>query len=99
MFPAEVRTVDGEPIRLGSVVPRGYFSGTPLGKICSSWRGEVSDLGLVASVIGVRRYGWQFDDAVVARDGQVVFAEDDNLGHLWLYFPRIEDRREEPPLL
>jgi hypothetical protein len=25
------------------------------------------------------------------RDGQIIFGEDDDLGHLWLYFPRIQE--------
>lgn len=50
----------------------------------------VSDLGVAVSVLERRRYGYLFGDAVVGRDGQVVFGEDDDLGHLWLYYPRIE---------
>ena len=50
----------------------------------------VSDLGVAVSVLERRRYGYLFGDAVVGRDGQIVFGEDDDLGHLWLYFPRIE---------
>ena len=55
-------------------------------------RGEVQDLGVAASVFERRRYGYSFGDAVVGRDGEIVFGEDDDLGHLWLYFPRIEPR-------
>jgi len=51
---------------------------------------EVRDLGVAVSVIERRRYGYQFADAVVGRDGQIYFAEDDNLGHLWIYFPSIQ---------
>jgi len=49
----------------------------------------VRDLGVAVSVIERRRYGYAFADAVTGRDGEIVFAEDDDLGHLWLYFPRI----------
>ena len=52
--------------------------------------GEMRDLGAVVSVIERRRYGYIFGDAVVGRDGQIIFGEDDDLGHVWLYFPRIE---------
>jgi len=51
---------------------------------------ELTRLGVAVSVIERRRYGYVFGDAVVGRDGQIFFGEDDNLGHLWIYFPRIQ---------
>ncbi len=54
--------------------------------------GEVRDLGVAVSVIQHRRYGYQFAAATVGRDGEIVFGEDDDQGHLWLYFPRIVER-------
>lgn len=51
---------------------------------------EVTDIGVALSVIQRRRYGYTFADAITGRDGQIYFGENDNLGHLWLYFPRIE---------
>jgi hypothetical protein len=27
---------------------------------------------------------------VTGRDGEIYFGEDDNLDHLWIYFPRIK---------
>ncbi len=53
----------------------------------------VANLGVAVSVLERRRYGYVFGDAVTGRDGQIVFGEDDDLGHLWLYFPRIQERR------
>lgn len=53
-------------------------------------RRMVSDLGVAVSVLERRRYGYVFGDAVTGRDGQIIFGEDDDLGHLWLYFPRIQ---------
>ncbi|MCX6925090.1 MAG: hypothetical protein NT154_18040 [Verrucomicrobia bacterium] len=50
----------------------------------------VSNLGVAVSVLERRRYGYVFGDAVTGRDGQIIFGEDDDLGHLWLYFPRIQ---------
>lgn len=50
---------------------------------------EVTDNGVAASVIERRRYGYIFGDAVLGRDGQIYFGEDDDLGHLWIYFPTI----------
>jgi hypothetical protein len=55
--------------------------------------GEVRDLGVAVSVFERRRYGYAFGDAVVGRDGEIVFGENDDLGHLWLYFPRIRSER------
>ncbi len=51
--------------------------------------GKVTNLGVALSVIERRRYGYVFGDAVTGRDGELFFGEDDNLGHLWIYFPRI----------
>ncbi len=51
---------------------------------------EVKNLGVAVSVLERRRYGYVFGDAVTGRDGQIIFGEDDDLGHLWLYFPRIQ---------
>jgi hypothetical protein len=52
-------------------------------------RKTVSDLGAAASVFERRRYGYAFGDAVTGRDGEVVFGENDDFGHLWLYFPGV----------
>jgi hypothetical protein len=52
-----------------------------------------TNLGVAVSVLERRRYGYVFGDAVTGRDGQIIFGEDDDLGHLWLYFPRIQERR------
>ncbi len=51
--------------------------------------GSMTDLGVAVSVIERRRYGYRFAAAVTNRDGHLIFGEDDNLGHLWLYFPAI----------
>lgn len=51
----------------------------------------VSNLGVAVSILERRRYGYVFGDAVTGRDGQIFFGEDDDLGHLWLYFPKIQN--------
>jgi len=51
---------------------------------------QVTDLGVAVSLFERRRYGYVFGDAVTGRDGEIVFGEDDDGGHLWLYFPRIQ---------
>lgn len=51
--------------------------------------GKVANLGVAASVLERRRYGYTFGAAITGRDGEIVFGENDNGGHLWLYFPRI----------
>jgi hypothetical protein len=57
---------------------------------CDAVTGSVTNLGVAASVLEKRRYGYQFGDAVTGRDGEIVFGEDDNDGHVWLYFPKIK---------
>ena len=56
-------------------------------------RRELRNLGVAVSTLERRRYGYTFGDAVTGRDGQIIFGEDDDLGHLWLYFPSIEAGR------
>lgn len=53
---------------------------------------ELRTLGVAVSVLERRRYGYSFGDAAVGRDGQIFLGEDDDLGHLWMYFPRIMPR-------
>ncbi len=67
------------------------FCGAEMAKMfCYDPRGnQVTNLGVAVSVLERRRYGYVFGDAVTGRDGQIIFGEDDDLGHLWLYFPRI----------
>jgi hypothetical protein len=55
--------------------------------------GRTANLGVAASVLEQRRYGYQFGDAVTGPDGEIVFGEDDNGGHLWLYFPKVAGTR------
>ncbi|HOZ49413.1 MAG TPA: hypothetical protein PLO37_04225 [Candidatus Hydrogenedentes bacterium] len=55
--------------------------------------GEVTSLGVAVSILERRRYGYVFGDAITGRDGQIIFGEDDDLGHLWMYFPRLLRRR------
>ncbi len=50
---------------------------------------QTANLGVALSVLERRRYGYVFGDAVTGRDGQIYFGENDDLGHLWLYFPKI----------
>ena len=53
-------------------------------------RREVTNIGVAVSLFERRRYGYVFGDAVTGRDGEIIFGEDDDGGHLWLYFPRIQ---------
>jgi hypothetical protein len=50
---------------------------------------SAKNLGVAASVLEQRRYMYQYGDALVGRDGEIVFAENDNGGHMWIYFPAI----------
>jgi hypothetical protein len=51
--------------------------------------GTVAGLGVAVSVFERRSSGYTFGDAVLGRDGEIIFGEDDDRGHLWLYYPRI----------
>ena len=57
---------------------------------------NLANLGVAVSLLERRRYGYTFADAVTGRDGQIIFGENDNLGHLWLYFPKIQPRHPSP---
>jgi hypothetical protein len=50
-------------------------------------RGWARDLGVPVSTLTTRRYGLQFSDLLVGADGEILAAEDDRNGHLWIYFP------------
>jgi len=63
----------------------------PVGRSPATARAR--NLGVAASVFEERRYMYQFGDAVVGRDGEIVFAENDNGGHLWVYFPSLRGVR------
>lgn len=92
-----------EPLGQTALAPVGPMSVTHDGRVfgfCGAdmarmfcyhpQRKQVVDLGVAVSVIERRRYGYMFGDSVTGRDGQIIFGEDDNLGHLWLYFPSIQ---------
>ena len=55
--------------------------------------GSMTDIGVAASTLQQRRYCYDYGDAVTGRDGEIIFGERDDLGHLWLYFPRIKNTR------
>jgi hypothetical protein len=59
---------------------------------CDTLSGKVSSLGVAASVLEHRRYGYEFAAAVTGPDGEMIFGENDNSGHLWLYFPKVLTR-------
>lgn len=51
--------------------------------------GQLRDHGAAVSVLERRRYGYAFAAATTGRGGEIIFGENDDLGHLWLYFPTI----------
>lgn len=65
------------------------FCGDGIARFFTLEPGGVRPLGAAASVFERRRYGYEFAAAAVGRDGEIVFGENDALGHLWIYFPRI----------
>ena len=85
------------PVGPMAVAPDGRlfgFCGDGIANLfcCDTVSGKVSNLGGAASVIEQRRYGYQFGAAVTGRDGEMIFGENDNGGHLWLYFPKVLSR-------
>jgi hypothetical protein len=92
----------GEPLARAPYTPVGPMAATFDGRIFGfagdgmsrlfcfdPGSGSVIDIGVAVSTFERRRYGYSFGDAVTGRDGEIVFGEDDDLGHLWLYFPKI----------
>jgi hypothetical protein len=82
------------PVGPSSVTQDGRlfgFCGSEMAKMfCYNPKaGKITNLGVAVSVLERRRYGYVFGAAVTGRDGQVIFGEDDDLGHLWIYFPKI----------
>jgi hypothetical protein len=88
------------------LAPVGPMAATPDGRLfgfcgdemanlfcCDITSGRISNLGVAASVLEKRRYGYQFGDAVTGRDGEIIFGENDNDGHMWLYFPKLLARQ------
>jgi hypothetical protein len=83
------------PVGPMAMIPDGRlfgFCGAEIANLfcCDTTSGSVTNLGVAASVLEKRRYGYQFGDAVTGPGGEIVFGEDDNDGHLWLYFPTIK---------
>jgi hypothetical protein len=86
------------PVGPIALVPDGRlfgFCGEEMANLfcCDIASGSVTNLGVAASVLEHRRYGYQFGGAVTGPDGEIVFGENDNGGHLWLYFPKIKGAR------
>jgi len=49
--------------------------------------GTLADLGVIASVIGAIRHGFEFACALATPEGIIYLGEHDRGGHLWMYFP------------
>jgi hypothetical protein len=82
------------PVGPMAVAPDGRLfgvCGTGIANLfcCDTRTGKASNLGVAASIFQERRYGYVFGAALAGPEGEMVFGEDDNGGHLWLYFPRI----------
>jgi hypothetical protein len=56
---------------------------------------ELKDIGMVASVLGARVYGYEFSCSTMGRDGQIFFGQHERGGHLWLYCPAIRPAQAE----
>lgn len=83
------------PVGPMAITPDGRlfgFCGSEMANLfcCDITSGSYTNLGVAASVFEKRRYGYQFGDALTGPEGEILFGEDDNDGHLWLYFPKIQ---------
>jgi hypothetical protein len=93
-FAGPVATVPYTPVHCMAATNDGRlfgFAGEGMARLfrCKPGTASIADCGVAVSVFERRRYGYSFADAVRGRDGEIIFAENDDLGHLWLYFPRI----------
>ena len=52
-------------------------------------KNKIEQLGIAASYLERRRFGYKWGDAVLGKDGEIFLGEEDNQGHLWIYFPSI----------
>ena len=59
-------------------------------------RGSLEDLGVPISTLAARQYGYHFTRAVVGRDGEIYFGQDERVNQLWVYFPPVPARRGSP---
>lgn len=80
------------PVQCAAVLPDGRIyamCGEDVAQFCRivSDAGESEPLGAVASALIGKRYGFNFADAAVTREGVAFFAEHDRGGHLWAYYP------------
>jgi glucose/arabinose dehydrogenase len=98
-FDGPLAEIPLSPVRTIGVTPDGRVFASAGEGISRLYRyspahQELADIGVAVSTLERRRYGYSFADVATGRDGELVFAEDDNLGHIWLYFPKItSDRR------
>ncbi len=93
-FSSSLGQTDLAPVKTMSVTNDGRLFGACGEEISHLFtynprRNEIRDLGIALSTLERRRYGYLFSDSVVGPDGEIYFGEDDDLGHLWIYFPKI----------
>ena len=53
---------------------------------------SLTNLGVAASVVSVRQYGYHFRCAVTGHGGEIYFGQHERVNHLWIYFPPIPKR-------
>lgn len=56
--------------------------------------GSIRNHGAAVSVLERRRYGYAFASATTGINGELIFGEADDAGHLWLYFPSLRPPRQ-----
>ena len=53
----------------------------------------LTNLGVAASVLSVRQYGYHFRCAATGEGGEIYFGQHERVNHLWIYFPPIRKRK------
>lgn len=80
------------PVTALARLPDGRIYGFAGGGIAHWFRldpgaAQATDLGVAASVLTERRYGFEFSALLPGAGGEIYCAENDRGGHLWTYFP------------
>ncbi|MBN1673629.1 MAG: hypothetical protein JXR37_21460 [Kiritimatiellae bacterium] len=82
------------PVQCMTALPDGRVYGVCGAQIGHLFRlerdGTAHDLGVIASVLGAIRHGFEFACALTTAEGVVCLGEHDRGGHLWMYFPAFD---------
>ena len=54
---------------------------------------SLKDLGIPVSTLTTRQYGYHYACAVTGVDGEMYFGQHERVNYLWVYFPRVPQRK------